>query len=225
MSHISLRVDDDLADAVERVADDADISRSEAIRSLIVEGLANIDGDLQHVADRQQLEQIKEEEHTRQRRVWFRHNVGSQLLKCWNGGLTPDEAYDATHGYRREAEEMHDDDDLAAYLEEGLRVYQSAHPNNGAKLSTWLKTRGQSNDAETVDDADINDSGAAASGAADAEPDATHPTTTVDDAAREFEAFGWNPDAISNDDVENVDGTAAEVRERLRELYQEADDE
>lgn len=225
MSHISLRVDDDLADAVERVAENADISRSEAIRSLISEGLANLDDDLQHVADRQQLEQIKDEEHTRQRRAWFRHNVGSQLLKCWNGGLTPDEAYDATHGYRREAEEMHEDDDLAAYLEEGLRVYQAAHPDNGAKLSAWLKTRGQSQDAEIVDDADMTDAGAAAGGAADAEPDATHPTSTIDEAAREFAAFSWDPDTIGSDDVENVDGTAAQVRERLRALYQEDADE
>jgi antitoxin component of RelBE/YafQ-DinJ toxin-antitoxin module len=220
-THMQFRADADLADAVESVAEEEGISRSEAIRSLLTEGLANLGGDLQHVADRQQLEQIKDEEHTRQRRAWYRHNVGSQLLKCWNGGLTPDEAFDATHGYRREAEEMHEDEDLAEYLQDGLRVYQAAYPDNGAKLSTWLKTRGPNADTEI----EIEDQGAAVEDATDADPETAHPTMTVGEAAREFAAFDWEPEAIDRDDVSNVDGSAAEVRERLRELYAEEEEE
>lgn len=211
------RADVDLLDAIEQVAEEEGISKSEAARSLITEGLANLGGDLQHVADRQQLEQIKDEEHTRQRRAWFRHNVGSQLLKCWNGGLTPDEAQDATHGYRREAIEMHEDEDLLEYLQRGLQVYQAAYPDNGAKLSTWLKSRAPNADA----DLSIDNRGAVAEGATDAEPDADHPDLTIEEAAREYVELGWDPDAIDEYNARNVAGYAEQIREKMRELYDE----
>lgn len=219
---VNFRAPEDLTESIETIAEREDISKSEAWRQVAKEGLANLGGDLQHVADRQQLEQIKEEEHTKQRRAWFRHNVGSHLLKCWNGGLTPEEAADATHGYRREAQEMHEDDALLSYLEEGLRVYQAAYPDNGARLSTWLKSRGQNTDGESVE---IEDTGSVSDGTIEAEPAPEHPTMTVEEAAEEFAAFDWDPEAIDRGDVENVDGSAAEVREQLREIQEGDADE
>jgi hypothetical protein len=218
---VNFRAPADLVDRVEEVAAERDLSVSAAWRTLALEGLTQLagSGDLGHVAERALLEQIKQEEYTRQRRAWFRSNVATQLLKCWNGGLTPEEAADALHGYRREADELHGSEELAHYVDDALGIYEAAHPDNGAKLSTWIKARGA--DATAEIEQDLPDPGESDAADVDADPD--HPTLTIEDAAKEFVEHGWEPENISPSNVENVEGSHFEVREKVRELDQEAE--
>lgn len=216
------RVSEDLLEAVEKIATREDISKSAAWRDLTRTGIRQHDGEYEHIKNQQHLAQIKEEENTRQRRAWFRSNVGSQLLKCWNNGLKPQEANDATMGYRREATEIHEDDELVRYLEEGLEVYQESYPTNGARLSTWLKNR-VSEDVDGIDNPQPQSRNQTKPVNTDVEPDtADTPEITVEEQAHELYEQGWDPQNVTHANTpELTDGAFLEVRERLTELYSE----
>ena len=175
--HVSFRADLDLVEAVEQYAADADVSVSEAWRSLARRGLIESDTAADHLegaATRQHVEEIKQATYPQQRRAWFRSNVGGRLLTCFNSGLRPDSAEMDLSGYRREADELHDDADLVAFVAEGLAAYREAY-DSGRKtlLVNWVKHRASlpadyspteddpdddvAEDAEPVEDAEQDD--------------------------------------------------------------------
>jgi hypothetical protein len=217
---VRFRAPGGLIEAVETVADEQDLSNSEAYRDLLRRGLGDLGADgLEYVADEALREQIIEEELPRKRRAWFRSNVGGRLLKCWNAGLDPEEAADDLASYRREALEIHDRPDLADYVNEGLNVYRDAHPNSGAKLSTWVKSRvPEDSDPSTVDT-----DHAETEVVADAEEVITAERSSIDLGTA---ADVWvsnvrtgvveSADAIEAEDAENVDATVEELREAVR---------
>lgn len=164
--HLSLRVDADLADRIERVAEQVDTSRSDLLRTLIRDGLADLDGDhLDGEAARSQLDAIKRSEYRNKRAAWFRSNAGGRLLTLFNSGLSPDEAETAMRSYRREATELLDDPDKAAWVREGLDIYRAAYPDAPGLLASWIKDEGPAHNVREVDVEPALDDGAA-------EPDA-----------------------------------------------------
>lgn len=223
--HVQFRCDESLLTAVKQIAETEDISKSAAWRDLCRVGIEHHNDSFEHVKNEQHIRRIKKEEKTKQQAAWFRANVGSQLLKAWNGGLSPDEAEDYLHGRKREAEEVHDSERLIEYLEAALSIYREAYPNSGARLSTWLKSR------TGVDTSDFTgtDPDATTATNTDIEPDTadeSHPDMTVEEAAREFHDFGFDPENISPNHVESVtDGDVSDVRDRVRELESSEDTE
>jgi len=179
--HVSFRADLELVEAVEQYAADADVSASEAWRSLARRGLIESDTAADHLdgaATRQHVEEIKQATYPQQRRAWFRSNVGGRLLTCYNSGLRPESAEMDLSGYRREADELHDDADLVAFVAEGLAAYREAY-ESGRKtlLVNWVKHRASlpadyspsddvaddvAEDAEPVEDAEPEDDEATA---------------------------------------------------------------
>ena len=142
--HITLRIDPDLSDRIERVCDELGTNRSEVVRSLLRNGLADIDGGEGTVLDgeqaRAELDRIRTSEYRRTRRAWFRTNVGGRLLKCLNSGLRPEDARREMESYRREALELHDEPELAEYVADGLDVYSLAVENEApGMLKQWVK--------------------------------------------------------------------------------------
>lgn len=166
MTHISLRVDADLADRLDRVAERTDTTRSDLLRSLIRDGLADLDTDgLDGEAARSELEQIKTSEYRNKRAAWYRSNAGGRLLTLFNSGLSPDEAETAMRSYVREALELLDDREKAEWVREGLDIYRAAHPDAPGLLASWVKDEGTAHNVREVDVAPALDGGAA-------EPDA-----------------------------------------------------
>lgn len=221
--HVQFRCDESLLEAVEQIAETEDISNSAAWRDLCRVGIEHHDDSFEHVKNEQHIRRIKKEEKTKQQAAWFRANVGSQLLKAWNGGLSPAEAEDYLNGRKREAEEVHNSQRLIDYLEEALSIYRESYPNSGARLSTWLKSR------TGVDTGTDTNTDATTATNSDVEPDTadeSHPDITVEEAAREFYDFGFDPENISPNHVESVtDGNVSDVRDRVRELESSEDTE
>lgn len=144
-NRVQFRAPDELVEHVEAVADALDVSKSEAWREATRRGLADVADDaegLEHVAFENRIDTIKREIKPQQKEAWFRNNASKHLLKCWNGGLTPEEARKSMGGYLRAATEEYGREDYREYVEEGLSLYADAHSRSNAHIIVdWCKQR------------------------------------------------------------------------------------
>lgn len=132
---ISFRAASTLADDLEEASEALEVPKSELLRVFASQGLERLEPeDLEHLTGKHAVESIKREENLRQRRAWYHSEVCSQLWKAWNGGLEPDRCEEYLEGRRREAAEVHEDDDLVAFLERGLEAYVAAWENDEEAL-------------------------------------------------------------------------------------------
>lgn len=218
---LRFRAPSSLIEAVETVAEEESLSKSETCRDLLRRGLADLGADgLDYLAKESLREQIIEEELPRKRQAWFRSNVRTRLLTCMSKGLTPEEAEKDLKSYHREAMELHEDADLAEYVTEGLRIYQQAYPNRKAVLSEWVKSAEPDDPPEDVDRTDHGATEVIERGDADA--DAERSRTSLSEAADVWASHVRTglidgPDAITDEDVSHVDATADEVRQAVRD--------
>lgn len=141
---ISLRAEEELVELLEDAAEELDESRAEVARLAIQAGLPQLEGLPEHVADEAEYESIKREAVPEQREAWFRGNVAGQLWKAWNGDLTPKEAAKYLNGRRKEANRLHEDEELLEYLERGLAAYEAAYDADESSLLKMF-TKGRTN--------------------------------------------------------------------------------